>query len=467
MLFFHRSVKLHGFTQIAEERRRVFDDLSNRLEGVFRKLRSRGVLGEKEIREGLREVKLALLEADVNYRVVKDFLGRIEDRAVGVARLKGISPGQQVVKIVHEELIGILGDSHREIRFSGEGPTIVLLVGLQGSGKTTTSVKLARYLQKRSKTPYLVAADTCRPAAVDQLKALAGSAGFPVYSGRDGEGVASIVSSGLETARSAGADVVIIDSAGRLHCDDEMISEIRTLVRDFGPHETLLVIDGMTGQDAVKIAETFHREIGLTGIILTKMEGDARGGAALSIHGVTGCPIKWIGVGEGIDDLEPFHPDRIAARILDKGDILTLVEKAQQAVDQDELRRVEEKLRGRGEFDFNDFLASLRQLRRMGSMGRLMELIPGFRSSPLSGAEMDPRRLARVEAVILSMTPAERANPEILDGGRRLRIARGSGVSVQEVNRLINQFKGMKKMFKRGGKMMKGNFGKKEIRLWR
>jgi signal recognition particle subunit SRP54 len=443
----------------------VFDELSSRLEGVFQKLRSRGVLGEKQIREGLREVKLALLEADVNYKVVKDFLGRVEERSVGLDRVRGISPGHQVVKIVHEELVDILGKSHREIQFAKKAPTIVLLAGLQGSGKTTTAVKLARNFEKQSKAPYLIAADIYRPAAVEQLKILAGSAGFPVHSGRDGESVSAIVSTGVEKAKSNGADVVIIDSAGRLHCDEEMVSELRSLIDDFSPHETLLVIDGMTGQDAVNIAETFHREIRLSGIILTKMEGDARGGAALSIHGVTGCPIKFIGVGEGIDALEPFHPDRMASRILNKGDIVTLVEKAQQAVDEEELQRVEEKIRGKGEFDFDDFLASLHQLQKMGPMSQLVEMIPGFRSSQLSGVEMDPRQLARVEAIILSMTPEERSHPDILDGSRRLRVARGSGVSVQEVNRLLNQFKGMKKLFKQSGKMMAGKARKKEFKL--
>lgn len=445
----------------------MFDELSNRLEGVFQKLRSRGVLGEKQIREGLREVKLALLEADVNYKVVKDFLGRVEERSVGLDRVGGVSPGHQVVKIVHEELVEILGKSRREIRFAKKAPTIVLLAGLQGSGKTTTAVKLARFFEKDSRAPYLIAADIYRPAAVEQLKILADSAGFPVHSGEDGETVSAIVSAGVKKAKSDGADVVIIDSAGRLHCDDEMISELRSLIDDFTPHETLLVIDGMTGQDAVNIAETFHREIRLTGIILTKMEGDARGGAALSIHGVTGCPIKFIGVGEGIDALETFHPDRLASRILNKGDIVTLVEKAQQAVDEEDLQRVEEKMRGKGEFDFDDFLASLHQIRKMGPMGQLLEMIPGFRSSQLSGVEMDPRQLARVEAIILSMTPEERRHPDILDGSRRLRVARGSGVSVQEVNRLLNQFKGMKKLFKQSGKMMAGKTLKKEFKLWR
>ncbi len=445
----------------------MFDELSNRLEGVFQKLRSRGVLGEKQIREGLREVKLALLEADVNYKVVKDFLGRVEERSVGLDRVGGVSPGHQVVKIVHEELVEILGKSRREIRFAKKAPTIVLLAGLQGSGKTTTAVKLARFFEKDSRAPYLIAADIYRPAAVEQLKILADSAGFPVHSGEDGETVSAIVSAGVKKAKSDGADVVIIDSAGRLHCDDEMISELRSLIDDFTPHETLLVIDGMTGQDAVNIAETFHREIRLTGIILTKMEGDARGGAALSIHGVTGCPIKFIGVGEGIDALETFHPDRLASRILNKGDIVTLVEKAQQAVDEEDLQRVEEKMRGKGEFDFDDFLASLHQIRKMGPMGQLLEMIPGFRSSQLSGVEMDPRQLARVEAIILSMTPEERRHPDILDGSRRLRVARGSGVSIQEVNRLLNQFKGMKKLFKQSGKMMAGKTLKKEFKLWR
>jgi signal recognition particle subunit SRP54 len=444
----------------------VFEDLSSRLEEVFNKLRSRGVLSEKHIREGLREVKLALLEADVNYKVVKNFLDRAEKKTVGLDRIKGISPGHHVVKIVHEELVEILGKSNQELQFSPHQPTIILLAGLQGSGKTTTSVKLARYLERKGRKPFLIAADIYRPAAVEQLSILAGSAGVAIYSGQDGDSVGDVVTAGVNEGVSQDADDIIIDSAGRLHCDDEMISELKSLKKQFDPHETLLVIDGMTGQDAVNIADTFHREIGLTGIVLTKMEGDARGGAALSIHGVTGCPVKFGGVGEGIDDLEIFYPERMASRILNKGDIVTLVEKAQRVTDDEELKRVEEKLKGTGEFDLNDFLVSLRQLQRMGPMNQLVEMIPGFRPSKLGGIDVDTRQLSRIEAIILSMTPEERNNPEIMNGSRRIRVAQGSGATVQEVNRLLNQFKGMKKLFGKSGGLMRGKIGKKEIGLW-
>ncbi len=444
----------------------MFDELSNRLESVFKNLRSRGVIGEKHLKEGLREVKLALLEADVNYKVVKDFLARVESKAIGLDRIRGVSPGHHVVKIVHEELVEVLGRSHQEIQFPSSLPILILLVGLQGSGKTTTAAKLAKFFKGRGKSPYLVAADIYRPAAVEQLKILAESAGVPVHSGEKNEPVRDVVAAGLKKARAEHAEVVIVDSAGRLHCDEDMVSELKTLTKDFRPDETLLVIDGMTGQDAVTIAETFHRQVGLTGVILTKMEGDARGGAALSVYGVTGCPIKYIGIGEGLDDLEPFHPDRMASRILNKGDIVTLVEKAQRAVGEDDIRRVEEKIRGKGEFDLNDFLTSIRQIQGMGPMNQLLDLIPGLKSSRMSGIDMDPGQLARVEAIILSMTPEERKSPGIMDGSRRLRVARGSGTSIQEVNRLLNQFKSMKKLFKSGGKMMRGNIGKKEIRLW-
>jgi signal recognition particle subunit SRP54 len=444
----------------------LFDELSNRLERVFKNLRSKGVIGEKHLKEGLREVKLALLEADVNYKVVKDFLARIEKKAIGLDRIKGISPGHHVVKIVHEELIEVLGKSHQEIQFPSSLPIVILLVGLQGSGKTTTAAKLAKFFDGKEKKPYLIAADIYRPAAVEQLTILANSAGVSVHAGENKEAVREVVASGIKKAVAESADVIIIDSAGRLHCDEEMVSELKILVKDFQPDETLLVIDGMTGQEAVKIAETFHHEVGLSGVILTKMEGDARGGAALSVYGVTGCPIKYIGMGEGLDDLEPFYPERMASRILNKGDIVTLVEKAQRAVGEEDIRRVEEKIRGKGEFDLNDFLTSIRQIQGMGPMSQILDMIPGFKSSQLSGMDMDPGQLTRVEAIILSMTPEERRTPGMMDGNRRMRVARGSGTTIQEVNRLLNQFKSMKKLFKDGGKLMKGNIGKKEINLW-
>ena len=444
----------------------MFDLLSGRLESVFKRLRSKGVIGEKDLREGLREVKLALLEADVHYQVVKDLLGRLEEKVIGTERIKGVSPAHQVVKVVYEELVETLGKAHQGLKLDGAGPIVILLLGLQGSGKTTTAAKIARYCQRKEKRPFLIAADIYRPAAIEQLTILAGRAGVPIHPAGEGDRVFEAVSAGMEAARSANADVVIIDSAGRLHCDPEMIAELQDLVRRFRPQETLLVIDGMTGQDGVNIAGTFHREVGLTGVILTKMEGDARGGAALSIYGVTGSPIKFIGIGEGIDDLEAFYPERMASRILNQGDIVTLVEKAQRALGEEELGRIEKKVKGKGEFDLDDFLMSIRQLRKMGPVSQLLKMVPGLNASQLDGVEMDPGQLSRVEAIILSMTPEERRHPGILNGSRRQRVARGSGASVQEVNRLLNQYHGMVKMFKLGGKPMKGKKGKKEFRSW-
>jgi signal recognition particle subunit SRP54 len=445
----------------------VFEILSERLDKICRSLRSRGVIREKDLEGAFREVKLALLEADVNYRVVKEFLDRVRTRAIGLEVVRGISPGQQVIKIVHGELACILGNSNQGLKFSSSSPTIILLVGLQGSGKTTTAAKLARILKKQGKRPCLIAADVYRPAAVEQLTVLSETAGVPMFSG-DGEKQAlNVVSLGMERAAAMGADVVIIDSAGRLHCDREMIGELREVVNAVRPEENLLVVDGMTGQEAVNIAQTFHREIGLTGIILTKMEGDARGGALLSIYSVTDCPIKFIGTGEGIDDLEIFHPERMASRILNMGDVLTLVEKARRSVEGDKVREMEEKLRGKGEFDLEDFMTSIHQLQRMGPLNQLLEMIPGLKPSSLAGLDMDSRRLSRVEAIILSMTPKERRNPEIMNGSRRLRVASGSGTTVREVNQLINQFRDMKRLFKARGRQVKRRLAKKEIGLWR
>jgi len=443
----------------------LFDELSNRLEKVFKGLRSRGVIGEKHLRDGLREVRLALLEADGNYKVVKDFAKRVEEKTIGSERIKGISPGHHIIKIVHQELTEVLGESRSEIHYSPKPPTIILLVGLQGSGKTTTSAKLATYFARNGKRPYLIAADTYRPAAREQLTILAKAAGVPVYSG-GADDVLEIVESGTSAAGSAGSDIVIIDSAGRLHCDRDMVMELRAVVDRYNPSETLLVIDGMTGQDAVNIADTFHKELGLTGVILTKMEGDARGGAALSIHGVTGCPIKFVGTGEGLDDLEVFYPERMASRILNMGDIVTLVEKAQRSVDSEELKRVEEKVSGKGEFDLSDYLTSLRQLQKMGPLNQLLDMVPGVRSAGMGNVAVDPGQISRVEAIILSMTLEERMRPELMNGSRRLRVARGSGTSVQEVNRLLNQFRSMKKLFRNSGNMMKKKIGRKEIKLW-
>ncbi len=431
----------------------MFEDLSEKLEGAFRRLKSRGVLDEAVIAEGLREIRRALLEADVNYKVVKDFLARVEERAKGRQVLRSVSPGQQVVKIVHEELVELLGSRARGLELAGRRPAVVMLVGLQGSGKTTTAAKLAQRLKREGRTPLLVAADVYRPAAVDQLRTLGAQLGIPVHAEPGESDVPAIVERGLESARAGGRGVVILDTAGRLHVDEEMMAELVTVAERARPSETLLVADGMTGQDAVNVAERFDRDLALTGIVLTKMDGDARGGAALSIRAVTGKPIKFLGTSERLDGLEPFHPDRLAGRILQMGDVLTLVERAQTAVEEDDARALEDKLKKRGELDLEDFLRSMKQIQRLGPLESILKLLPGVNARALKEMRVDPGRIKQAEAIVLSMTPAERRNPRILNGSRRKRIARGSGTSVPDVNRLLKQFGEMNKTLKmlRGG----------------
>jgi signal recognition particle subunit SRP54 len=440
----------------------VFEDLSSRLEGVFRTVRGRGLLTEENIRESLREIRRALLEADVHYKVAKDLVARIETRAIGREALKGVRPGQQMVKIVHEELVEILGGTVARPNLSGTPPVPVMLVGLQGSGKTTTAAKLGNWLRKQGRRPYLVPADPYRPAARDQLVKLSRANGHEVYEGTEEDAV-EICRRGLESAVRAAADVVLLDTAGRLHIDAELMAElsaIRTAVR---PGEILLVVDGMIGQDAVNVAERFSEELGFDGVVLTKMDGDARGGAALSIRQVTGMPIKFVGVGESADALEPFHPDRMASRILNMGDVLTLVERAQETVKEEEAEELAAKLR-KNQFDLSDFRAHLGKLRKMGPLNQVLALLPGVPKDALTEVERDGgRSLKRVEAIIGSMTPAERSKPGILNGSRRKRIARGSGTSVQEVNQLLKQFNEMRGMMrkmskrsKRGGKGKRG-----------
>ena len=425
----------------------MFDDLSAKLDGAFARFKARGVLDEAMIAEGMREVRRALLEADVHYKVAKDFCARVEAKARGQEVARSITPAQQVIKIVHDELIELLGGAHAPLAESRQPPTVIVLAGLQGSGKTTTAAKLARWLQKRNRRPLLVAGDVRRPAAIDQLETLGRQLDVPVVADRAEMRVERIARAGLDRARAERRNAVLVDTAGRLHVDDEMMEELARVVAEVAPHETLLVADGMTGQDAVRMAETFHARVPLTGVILTKMDGDARGGAALSIHSVTHLPIKFVGTGERVDALEPFHPDRMAGRILAKGDVVTLVERAQETIDAEEAERLEEKVGGRGRFDLDDFLVAMRQIKRMGPLEGLLGLIPGV-GTQLRGAEIDPKRLVRVEAIILSMTPAERKNPKILNGSRRKRIARGSGTTVQEVNQLLKQYEQMNKMMK-------------------
>ncbi|HEY7461719.1 MAG TPA: signal recognition particle protein [Gemmatimonadota bacterium] len=431
----------------------MFEDLSEKLETAFRRLRGRGVLDEAAIAEGLREIRRALLEADVNYKVVRDFLARVEERAKGQQVLRAVSPGQQVVKIVHDELVVLLGARARGLELAGRRPAVVMLVGLQGSGKTTTAAKLAQRLKREGRTPLLVAADVYRPAAVDQLRTLGEQLGIPVHAEPGESDVPAIVERGIEAARSGGRGVAILDTAGRLHVDEAMMEELRAVSARARPVETLLVADGMTGQDAVNVAQRFDADLSLTGVILTKMDGDARGGAALSIRAVTGKPIKFLGISERLDGLEPFHPDRLAGRILQMGDVLTLVERAQAAVDDDDAQALEAKLARRGQLDLEDFLRSMKQIQRLGPLESILKMIPGVDTRALKELRAEPRKIKQAEAIVLSMTPGERRNPRILDGSRRRRIARGSGTSVADVNRLLKQFAEMNKMLKalRGG----------------
>jgi len=434
----------------------MFDDLTEKLESFFRILRGRGKLTEDNIRESLREVRRILLGADVNFKVVKQFIADVEERAVGAEVLKSITPGQMVIKIIHGRLVELLGGTHTPLDISGEPPVVVMTAGLQGSGKTTFCGKLAKRLQKKGKKPMLVAADIYRPAAIEQLKTLGASLGVEVFS-IPGD-VLTIGREALKEAARKGCDPLIFDTAGRLHIDEAMMNELAALKAVIKPKEILFVADGMTGQDAVKSAQAFEQRLNLTGIVLTKLDGDARGGAALSIRAVTGKPIKFIGVGEKLDDLEPFYPDRIASRILGKGDIVSLVEKAQEQVDLKQAEKLALKLR-QADFTFEDFLDQMQQIKNIGSLGDILKMIPGA-GNKIKAAQLDENALQRSEAIILSMTRQERNNPQIINGSRRLRIAKGSGTSVQEVNQLLKQFEQMKKMMKqfsqRGRKSVRG-----------
>ncbi len=438
----------------------MFDELSAKLTATLQKLAGRGVLTEEAVTEGLREVRRILLEADVSFDLTREFLERVKARAVGLASLKAVKPGQQLVKIVFDELVVLLGQKQAPIAFASVPPTVVMLVGLQGSGKTTTAGKLARRLKTEQKAPMLVAADVYRPAAVEQLVTLAGQVEVPVHAEPGVTDVIGIVRRGIEAAGKARARTVIVDTAGRLQIDDAMMDELRALKAAIKPHEILLVADGMTGQDAVRIASGFHEALGITGVILTKMDGDARGGAALSIHGATGAPIKFIGVGEKLDALEPLHPERLAGRILQQGDVLTLVERAQATVDAGEAERLAKKAGSKKGLDLQDFLGMMKQMQKMGPLKNVLGMLPGVKPAMLKSANFDEKRVKHVEAIVLSMTPAERADPELLNGSRRVRIARGAGRTVQEVNQLVTNFKQMQKLMKMSGKPgMKLPFG--------
>jgi signal recognition particle subunit SRP54 len=426
----------------------MFDELSEKLEATFARLRGRGVLTEADIKEGLREVRRVLLEADVNFQLTREFLERVEKKAVGITTLRTVSPAQQLVKVVHDELAAMLGERREPLRIGTVPPGIVMMVGLQGSGKTTTAAKLARRLKAEGRSVRLIAADVYRPAAIDQLETLGKQLDIPVYAERDTKDVVRIARAGIELARKSRDRVVIVDTAGRLQIDEQMMDELKRLKDAIRPDEIMFVADGMTGQDAVKIAQGFDAALGVTGVTLTKMDGDARGGAALSIYGVTKKPIKYVGVGEKVDGLEEFHPDRMAGRILQMGDVLTLVEKAQGAFDADEAKKLEKKVRKEG-MDLEDFLTAMRQMSKLGPMENLLKLLPGVNAKMLSQAKVDPKRMKHLEAIVLSMTPQERKKPDIINGSRRARIAKGCGRPVNEINQLLEQFKGMQKMMKK------------------
>lgn len=433
----------------------MFDELSDKISGVFAKLRGRGVLTESDIKEGLREVRRVLLEADVNFQLTREFLERVEKRAVGVTQIKTVQPAQQLVKIVHDELTTMLGERREPLKLSSVPPTVVMMVGLQGSGKTTSAAKLARKLKGEGRPTRLVAADVYRPAAIDQLETLGASLEVPVYADRSTKDVVKIARAGIDEGKRARDRVVILDTAGRLQIDDEMMQELVRLKEAVRPDEILFVADGMTGQDAVRIADGFNQALGVTGVILTKMDGDARGGAALSIYGVTKKPIKYIGVGEKPDALEEFHPERMAGRILQMGDVVSLVEKAQDAFDAAEAKKLEKKVRKEG-LDLEDFLTAMKQMQKLGPMENILKMLPGVNSKMLKNANMDPKRLKHIEAIVLSMTKEERKTPNLINGSRRARIAKGSGRPISEVNRLLEQFRDMQKMMKKaagGGRM--------------
>jgi signal recognition particle subunit SRP54 len=433
----------------------MFESLSDKLQAVFDKLARKGVLTEADVDVAMREVRLALLEADVNYKVVKDFVTKVRERAVGAEVTKSLTPAQQVVKIVNEELVNLLGPSTK-LDLSGQPPHVIMLVGLQGSGKTTTAAKLALQLRKQGQRPLLVAADTRRPAAITQLEVLGRQLDLPVHSEGQKVPPPDICTNAVNRARQSAYTAVILDTQGRLHIDDDLMRELEQIRIRTKPREILLVADAMTGQDAVRVADEFHKRVGLTGLILTKVDGDARGGAALSIRSVTGVPIKYLGVGEKTDALEPFYPDRLASRILGMGDVLSLIEKAQESMDRDEAVRMEKKLRT-ATFDLDDFLKQLQQVKKMGPLNQLLEMVPGFASLTKElPQEVTDKELKRIEAIICSMTAQERRHPDILNGSRKRRVARGSGTTVQEVNQLLSQFRQVQRMMKQFNQMGRG-----------
>ncbi|MDB5052117.1 MAG: signal recognition particle [Bacilli bacterium] len=446
----------------------AFEGLASRLQNVFGKLRGKGKLSEDDVNDALREVRLALLEADVNFKVVKEFIAKIKERAIGQEVMKSFTPGMVVIDIVNKELTDLMGGTQSKLARSNKPPTVIMMVGLQGAGKTTTTGKLAKLLQKQNHRPLLVAGDIYRPAAIKQLQVLGEQIKVPVFSLGDQTSPVEIAKAGLQHAKDNGHDYLIIDTAGRLHIDEEMMDELIQIRQHVSPDEILLVVDAMTGQDAVNVAESFHRQLELTGVVLTKLDGDTRGGAALSVKAVTGCPIKFAATGEKIDALEPFYPDRMASRILGMGDVLTLIEKAHENIDADKAKELERKMRN-DEFTFEDFLDQMEQVKKLGPIDQLLDMMPGM--NKLKGAKdlkVDDKQMGRTVAIVKSMTTTEKRKPEIINASRRKRIATGSGTTVQDVNRLIKQFDDMRKMMKqfsgmmgpKGMKGMKGKMGK-------
>ena len=436
----------------------MFQNLTEKLANAFKKFRNKGKLTEADVKEGMREVKLALLEADVNFKVVKEFIKSVTDRAVGSSVLESLLPAQQIVKIVNEELIKLMGSDTSKINISPKPPTIIMMVGLQGAGKTTHTGKIANLYKQKSKNPLLVACDVYRPAAVDQLKIVGESVNVPVFSLGTKISPVEIAKAGIEHAKKHGHDMVLIDTAGRLHIDEQLMEELANIKKATNPTEILLVVDAMTGQDAVNVAKSFNDLLDITGVVMTKMDGDTRGGAALSVKYITGKPIKFIGTGEKLDAIEVFHPDRMASRILGMGDILSLIEKAEAAYDAKNALEMEKKIREQT-FTLDDFLDQMKQLKKMGSLEQIAGMIPGMKTGALKDAQIDEKQMARTEAIILSMTKAERTKPEIINGSRRKRIANGSGTTVEEVNKLLRQFDQMKKMMKQFTSMGKRKFG--------
>ncbi len=425
----------------------AFEGLSEKLQEITRKLRGKARITDSDLKEMLREVKLALLEADVNYMIVKEFINTIQEKALGQDVLKSLTPGQQVIKIVKDELIELLGGTESKINFTPNPPTIIMLVGLQGSGKTTTAGKLANLLRKQGKKPLLVACDVYRPAAIKQLQVVGGQLNIPVFANENSKDVVRIAKQAVDTAISKLNDVVILDTAGRLHIDEELMAELKNVKSNVKPHEILLVVDSMTGQDAVNVAKSFNEELGIDGVVLTKLDGDTRGGAAISVKKITGRPIKFAATGEKLSDIEVFHPERMASRILGMGDVLSIIEKAEESFDLEEAEKLEKQLKKKKDLDLDDYLTQLRQVKKMGSFSSILKMIPGM--NQLKDVQVDDKEFVRIEAIISSMTKEERQNPKLLNGNRRLRIAKGSGTSVQDVNKFMKSFEMTQKMIKK------------------